>query len=181
MVVGFTDGNSIVSYPHDVLDWHEIVNDNLGELNYSVIYCPLTGTATAWDRTIDGEVTTFGVSGLLYNTNIVPYDRETKSNWSQLYDAAVWGKMKGTKPQNYMVLETKWETWKKLFPDSKVMNLNTGFNRNYGDYPYGNYKNEEYLIFPVKYHDKRLHEKERVHAIIVNGNARVYRFSSFTG
>ncbi|MCF6357917.1 MAG: DUF3179 domain-containing protein [Draconibacterium sp.] len=61
------------------------------------------------------------------------------------------------------------------------MNYNTGYNRNYGNYPYGDYKENSALIFPVKYLDTRLHAKERVHAVIINENARVYRFEQFTG
>ncbi len=180
-IVGISDGSNIKAYPHDVLDWHEIVNDGIGQIDYSVIYCPLTGTATAWDRNVDGKVTSFGVSGLLYNTNIVPYDRATDSNWSQLFDKAIFGKNKGEKPKTYMVLETTWQTWQKLYPDSKIMNFNTGYNRNYGNYPYGDYRDNSRLIFPVKYLDSRLHAKERVHAVIINGKARVYRFEEFTG
>ena len=180
-IVGITDGSNVKAYPHDVLDWHEIVNDGMGQIDYSIIYCPLTGTATAWDRNINGKITTFGVSGLLYNTNIIPYDRATDSNWSQLFNKSIYGKMKGTKPKTYMVLETTWKTWKKLYPRSKIMNFNTGHNRNYGKYPYGSYKDDSALIFPVKYLDTRLHAKERVHAVIVNGKARVYRFENFTG
>ncbi|NQU54041.1 MAG: DUF3179 domain-containing protein, partial [Bacteroidetes bacterium] len=168
--------------PHYVLDWHEIINDRMGQTSYSIIYCPLTGTATAWDNNINGENTTFGVSGLLYNTNIVPYDRATGSNWSQLFDSAIFGQLKGVKPKTYMVLETKWETWKKLYPDSKLMNFNTGLERSYGEYPYGNYRDEDSgLIFPVKYMDTRLQTKKRVHAVVVNGKARVYRFANFSG
>jgi len=181
LLVGVTNGDNIKVYPHDVLDWHEIVNDGLGQIDYSLIYCPLTGTATAWDRIINGERTTFGVSGLLYNTNIVPYDRATDSNWSQLFNASVFGELKGTKPKNYMALETRWDTWKKLYPGANIMNFDTGHNRDYGNYPYGNYRTDASLIFPVKYTDERLHPKERVHAIIINGKARVYRFESFTG
>lgn len=181
LVVGIAYGGEIVAYPHDVLDWHEIVNDAISDLSYAIIYCPLTGTATAWDREIDGKVTSFGVSGLLYNTNIVPYDRATSSNWSQLYDGAIWGENKGLKAKNYMVLETTFKTWEQLYPESRLMNFETGYGRNYGTYPYGDYKQSLSLIFPVKYEDPRLHLKERVHAIIKNGNARVYRFNSFTG
>jgi hypothetical protein len=180
LVVGISDGTSVKAYPHYVLDWHEIVNDAMGQMSYSIIYCPLTGTATAWDNHINGENTTFGVSGLLYNTNIVPYDRGTGSNWSQLFDAAIFGQLQGKKPKTYMVLETRWETWKKLYPDSKLMNFNTGLERSYTKYPYGNYKEDSGLLFPVKYLDTRLHAKQRVHALIVNGKARVYRFANFS-
>lgn len=179
LVVGIHNGYEAKAYPHAVLDWHEIVNDKLDDREYAIIYCPLTGSATAWDRKINGSSTTFGVSGLLYNTNIIPYDRETRSNWSQLFDVAVNGELKGTKPVKYMVVETKWETWKSLYPESRIMNYSTGHNRNYGDYPYGNYKNDKALIFPVKYNDTRLDAKERVHAVISNGKAKVYRFTTF--
>ena len=179
LVVGYKNGDKTKAYPHDVLDWHEIVNDQLSGTNYAIIYCPLTGTATAWDRNLSGTMTTFGVSGLLFNTNIIPYDRTSSSNWSQLFNKSISGLYVGQVPRNYMVLETKWSTWRKLYPASEVMNFNTGHSRNYGTYPYNNYKNDKSLIFPVKYHDLRLHEKERVHAVIVNGKARVYRFESF--
>lgn len=179
LVVGITNGTQSKAYPHNVLDWHEIVNDQMDEQFYSLIYCPLTGTATAWNRTINNKTTTFGVSGLLYNTNIVPYDRETQSNWSQLFDLSIFGELAGTRPENYTVLETKWETWIKMYPDSKVVNYKTGFSRSYGVYPYGDYKTEEYLIFPVKYPDERLFAKERVHCVVVNGTARVYQFKYF--
>jgi hypothetical protein len=181
LVVGISDGLSVKAYPHFVLDWHEIVNDKMGETDFSIIYCPLTGTASAWDNNINGIKTNFGVSGLLYNTNIVPYDRATNSNWSQLFDAAIFGQLKGVKPKTHMVVETTWATWEKLYPNSKLLNTNTSLNRNYGDYPYGNYRIDESLIFPVKYPDKRLHAKQRVHAVIVNGKARVYRFENFGG
>lgn len=181
LVVGISHNQTQVAYPHSVLDWHEIVNDGIGNLNYALIYCPLTGTATAWNRKIDGRITSFGVSGLLYNTNIVPYDRASKSNWSQLLDKAIWGAHKGDKARNYMVLETTFSTWKLLFPSSNVMNFATGHSRDYDAYPYGSYKTDDHLIFPVKYQDTRLHKKERVYAVIINGKARVYRFLNFTG
>lgn len=180
LVIGFSNGTTQKAYPHSVLDWHEIVNDQVKDFDYSIIYCPLTGTGTAWNRNINGSLTTFGVSGLLFNTNIIPYDRATESNWSQIFDRSIYGEMKGERTKNFMVVETTWQTWKKMYPDSKVVNLDTGFSRDYGKYPYGStYKNDAHLLYPVAFRDKRLHEKERVHAILVNGKARVYRFDSF--
>lgn len=181
LVVGISDGSSVKAYPHFILDWHEIVNDKIEDTDISIIYCPLTGTASAWDNIINGIKTNFGVSGLLYNTNIIPYDRATNSNWSQLFDLAIFGQFKGVKPKTHMLVETTWATWEKLYPNSKLLTPNTSLNRNYGNYPYGNYRVDESLIFPVKYLDKRLHAKQRVHAVIVNGKARVYRFANFGG
>ena len=67
------EDNEVKIYPHPILDWHEIINDGIGDKKYALTYCPLTGTSLAWDRTINGQETTFGVSGLLYNTNLMPY------------------------------------------------------------------------------------------------------------
>ena len=65
----------IRAYPHPVLDWHEIINDNVDDNAVAITYCPLTGTGIAWDANINGINTTFGVSGLLYNSNLMPFDQ----------------------------------------------------------------------------------------------------------
>ena len=75
LVIGYKVGNDARAYPHKILDWHEIINDDINGKPVAIIYCPLTGTAIAWSRFIEGSVSTFGVSGLLYNTNLMPYDR----------------------------------------------------------------------------------------------------------
>lgn len=175
----FSDG-SIHVYPHEILDWHEIINDASGSDAQAMIYCPLTGTALAWDRNINGKTTTFGVSGLLYNSNIIPYDRETDSNWSQLELECVNGDLLGSAPTSYTVWETKWSTLLATYPDALVVSTNTGFNRSYGTYPYGEYRTNSNLIFPVSNEDNRLHEKERVRGVIINGKAKAYSIESFT-
>jgi len=176
LVLGFVDGSEVRAYPHKILDWHEIVNDNTPNHSLAVIYCPLTGTGIGWDRHAGGKKTTFGVSGLLYNSNIIPYDRETDSNWSQLLLKSVNGKLAGTRPVIHNLVETSWKTWKTMYPDTKVLSLNTGHNRNYGQYPYGTYKTSESLIFPVGNTDSRIHLKERVLAVIENDKAIAFRF-----
>ncbi|MEM8528113.1 MAG: DUF3179 domain-containing (seleno)protein [Bacteroidota bacterium] len=95
LVVGVKVGAEIRAYPHLILDWHEIVNDQLEDLSLALNYCPLTGTAIGWKSKIDGKVTTFGVSGLLYNTNLMPYDRLTNSTWSQMRLDCVEGELQG--------------------------------------------------------------------------------------
>ena len=67
LVIGFSSGNQARAYPHKILDWHEIINDEVNGKKLAVTYCPLTGTGIGWKRSIDGQTTTFGVSGLLYN------------------------------------------------------------------------------------------------------------------
>ena len=168
--------------PHRILDWHEIINDEIGELKLSITYCPLTGTGIGWNREIDGTLTTFGVSGLLYNTNLIPYDRATDSNWSQMLLKSVNGALIGTKIETYQLIETTWGTWKEMYPNTKVVSeTSTGYNRNYDRYPYGDYRtNHDKLIFPVAVEDTRLPWKERVLGVVINEKAKGYTFGKIS-
>jgi hypothetical protein len=180
LVLGIKNGNDVRAYPHAILDWHEIINDNIGDVSVAITYCPLTGTGIGWNRIIKGNETTFGVSGLLYNTNLIPYDRATGSNWSQILNESVNGQLLGEKADLIQLFETDWLTWKSLFPNSQVLSINTGFSRTYGISPYGDYNtNNDRFLFPVP-KDSRLPSKERVLAIVDEGLAKAYRFESFT-
>lgn len=180
LVLGIKFGDDIRAYPHAILDWHEIINDGIDEHKFAVTYCPLTGSGIAWNRQLEGKETTFGVSGLLYNTNLIPYDRATNSNWSQMRLQSVSGKMKGEFIETYQLVETTWETWKKMYPASRVVTTSTGFNKPYGNFPYGDFRtNHDYLLFPVNNEDSRLERKVRVHGIISDGTAKAYSINSF--
>lgn len=175
LVVAVKRGGTIKAYPHNILDWHEIVNDQIGGTNFALTYCPLTGTAIGWERG-DG---TFGVSGLLYNSNLIPYDRLTGSYWSQMLNESVRGLRVEEKIERISVVEVRWKNFKEAYPDAKVLTRNTGFDRDYDSYPYGGYRGSADLLFPVARRDSRLFEKERVHGIQMSGINRVYDFSSF--
>jgi len=180
LVIGFVQGDDARAYPHRILDWHEIINDQVGEVNISVSYCPLTGTGIGWNREIDGSVTTFGVSGLLYNSNLIPYDRLTGSNWSQILLECVNGTQLGSAIETYPLVETTWLTWREMYPSTKVVSLETGYSRDYSRYPYGKYRTQhDFLIFPVSNTDERLSNKERVHGILFEASTRVYPITAF--
>jgi len=179
LVIGIKKGDDVRAYPHAILDWHEIINDNIGDVSVAVTYCPLTGTGIGWDRNINGVETTFGVSGLLYNTNLIPYDRATDSNWSQILNESVNGSLSGQKADLIYLFETDFKTWKSMYPNSKVVSVFTGFDRTYGITPYGNYaNNSDFFLFPVE-KDNRLTLKDRVLAIVDEGDAKVYTFDVF--
>ncbi len=178
LVLGIEHNGALKAYPMPILDWHEIVNDEINGLYLAVTYCPLTGTAVGWERKIGEVVTTFGVSGLLYNNNLMPYDRRTNSTWSQQRLECVNGSMVGRKPKTYNLIETTFATWKKAFPDFQVMNANTGFDRRYSLYPYGDYReNHELLFFPLSQSDGRLPAKERVLGVIGKEVVKAFRFN----
>ncbi|MCH7859796.1 MAG: DUF3179 domain-containing protein [Candidatus Marinimicrobia bacterium] len=179
LVVGVKVGAETRAYPHLILDWHEIVNDQISSSNYALTYCPLTGSAISWNRTIGGQTTTFGVSGLLYNTNLIPYDRASGSNWSQMRLLCVQGENIGSAVEIFPIVETTWKTWREMYPETKVMTTSTGYSRSYGAYPYGSYRSDRSLLFPISDSDDRLHPKERVAGLIVDDQAKVYRLGTF--
>ncbi len=112
LILAVKVGSEVRGYPHPILDWHEIVNDVMGDNKFAVTYCPLTGTGIGWNRVVNGEETTFGVSGLLYNTNLIPYDRKTDSNWSQMRNECVNGELMGDDADLVHMVEMSWSTWK---------------------------------------------------------------------
>ncbi len=179
LILGLVVGTDARAYPHKILDWHEIINDEIQGENFVITYCPLTGTGIGWTQEQHGKTSTFGVSGLLYNSNLVPYDRETDSYWSQMRLDCIKGSRKGEKIETIQLIETTWGTWKNIYPNTQVVSTNTGYSRNYSRYPYGNYKTDETVYFPVSVEDNRLHAKEVVHGIIINDFVKIYRFEQF--
>jgi hypothetical protein len=180
LVIGIQIGNFIRAFPHPILDRHEIVNHTIEQTSFALTYCPLTGSALAWDTSLFTFNSTFGVSGLLYNSNLIAYDRETDSNWAQMLNLCVNGELAGEKAKVIHVIETTWGTWKELYPQSLMLSTDTGFSSNYAIYPYGDYKTSDNLIFSVDNLDGRLHKKERVHGIIIGDFTKVFVINSFT-
>jgi len=131
---------------------------------------------------VNGSVTEFGVSGLLYRNNLVPYDRGTDSNWSQMRLQSVNGEVSGTRIETIQVIETTWKTWKAMYPSSLVLSRDTGFSRSYQGFFYGSdySTNPSRILFPVKNQDNRLGGKDRVHGIIPPlSNPKVYPIEQF--
>ncbi|NIN68937.1 MAG: DUF3179 domain-containing protein, partial [Anaerolineae bacterium] len=76
-------GDDARAYPIQILMWHEIVNDTIGEVPVAVTYCPLCNTGVAFERTFDGQVLDFGTTGRLRYSNLIMYDRQTETWWQQ--------------------------------------------------------------------------------------------------
>jgi hypothetical protein len=183
LVVLLSKGGEVNVYPHRILDSHEIVNDDY----VTISYCPLTGSAIGLNNNIevDGQIkkTTFGVSGLLYNTNLILYDRLTDSYWSQMKNQCVAGNLIGIFPKNEVLVETTVKTVKEMFPNAQVLSNKTGVfsTSQYNRYPYGDYQtNNSRLLFPVSNTDNRVPGKERVLGVVINDEAQAFRFSDFS-
>lgn len=180
LVLGIKINNQVRAYPHKILDYHEIVNDKIQDLAFCITYCPLTGTGIGWNREINGTVTEFGVSGLIYKNNLIAYDRFTDSQWAQMHNLSVHGEYIGTTAHTLNIIETKWSTWKKSYPSSSILSTETGFSRDYDDYPYGDFKtDDDSFLFPVENEDDRLPSKDRVHGIQIDSTYVVYPIKEF--
>ena len=185
LVVGIKIGDDVRAYPHRILDWHEIVNEqyllNGMPQNVSLSYCPLTGSAVLWKAIAGFADPTFGTSGTLYNSNLVLYDRETKSLWSQMLEQGLRGSMVGDIPERLQAVETRWDTWFSMYPETRVLSENTGYSRDYNEYPYGTFKTDRSVLFPlVNEPDGRLHKKTRVLGINVGDSSKVYPIRHFS-
>jgi hypothetical protein len=162
-------------YPLQIMTWHEIVNDTIAGDPILITYCPLCGSGIAYERKLDGEAVEFGTSGKLYNSNLVMYDRKTNSYWTQIFGQAIVGERTGEELREISIDTVVWRDWKKAHPDSIVLSQDTGHSRNYGQDPYGNYYEDSFLFFPVEEEDNRLHNKDVVFGIEINGAFKAYR------
>ncbi len=150
IVVGVYHQGIAKAYPYGILNWHEIVNDNIANLPITVTLCPFCDTNPVFIRKIANRVTTFGVSGKLYQSCLVMYDRHTESLWSQPWGIAVAGKHTNFELQRIPSFKTTLGRWKKRYPNTLVLSTDTGHQRNYQHYPYGTYNTDNSMVFPVK-------------------------------
>jgi len=162
IVFGIVEGGVTRCYPQRILVWHEIVNDRIGDLGLAVTYCPLTGTAIAFER---GE-TEFGVSGRLVNSNLIMYDRDTDTWFPQVLSVGIRGPHTGAALVERPVVWTSWGRWRAAYPGTEVLSTATGFARNYRRDPYGAYnplsgyyRPDSATIFPLLNTDRRFSPK----------------------
>ena len=165
------------AYPISILNWHEIVNDKINQHSFAVTYCPLCGTGVAFYAKLRGKDAEFGVSGLLYNSDVLLYDRETESLWSQILGEAISGELVGEKLNAIPISHTTWRDWLKQHPDTMVLSEDTGFSRDYSRNPYQGYEKSRSLYFQVNNEaPATYHPKEQVIGLEVEGVFKAYPF-----
>jgi len=173
-VIGVAEGTQARAYPLEILIWHELVNDRLGGRPLLVSYCPLCGTALVFDRRLGDEERRFGVSGLLYQSDLLMFDRESESLWSQVSAHAVTGPARGRRLTLVRSRLVHWADWKRTHPETTVLSRQTGHDRRYGETPYLDYATSDRLMFPVR-RDGRYHPKMRTLGLRhSDGRARGY-------
>jgi Protein of unknown function (DUF3179) len=123
LVVGLERGGEARAYPVDLLALHEVVNDVVGGEPVGVTWCPICATGLGFERRIGGRTLSFGVSGYLYRNNLVLFDRETGSLWSQLLGGAVTGRLRGQELRRVPLVQTTWAEWKAAHPHTRVLSI----------------------------------------------------------
>lgn len=151
------------AFPSKILDRHEIVNDTFGGDPLAITWCPLCGSAVGIERTVGGTVTTFGVSGVLYNSDLVLYDRETETLWDQIEASGIAGPLNGEHLTFVPVSMSKWSKWRAKHPDTLVLSTETGFDFDYSQDRFAEYRDSTRLFMPVSHEDDRLHAKTVVY------------------
>ena len=171
-VLVVSEGDKAKAYPIGVLNRHEVVNDSLGHRKIAVVYCPLCGSGTVFDRLVNGKLRRFGVSGYLYKSDVLLWDDVTESFWSQIKGEAVVGPDTGTKLTWLPVENTTFGDFHSRFPKGLVL---TG--------PYGDsiYKQQAYAGWEKKNSpglfmnswevSPKLHMKAVVTGVVVAGEA----------
>ena len=181
-VVGVVVGKEARAYPLKILNYHEVVNDRLDGIPFAVTYCPLCDSVVVFDRRTDSGEREFGVSGLLYNSNVLMYDRRGRpeSLWSQVMAKGVSGPG-ARKDLDVLPADlTTWQEWLARHPETDVLSDRTGYaGNNYRANPYRDYFAGRNLMFPVKPMNNRLPAKSMVLGVWSDGKARAYPLAAF--
>ena len=178
-VIGVEIAGDARAYPLRQLNWNYVINDVIGGRPVAVTYDPLCDSAVVFSRNVGGRTLEFAVSGLLYNSNLLMFDRrpdgQGESLWSQLQFRAIAGPA-AEKTAQLEVLPAavvRWKTWRARFPQTRVMALNVEhidrFKRTYSAY-----QGAESIMFPVEPlpATNELRLKGRIVALKTNGRWR---------
>lgn len=180
-VVAFEIDGEAKAYPLQILIWHEIVNDVVADVPVAITFCPLCNAAIAFDRRLDGDVLDFGTSGLLRNSDLVMYDRQTESLWQQLTGEAIIGDLTGARLTFLPASIVGFKDFKAAHPGGAVLSRETGARRPYGENPYVGYDTigQQPFLFRGET-DGRLPAMERVVAVTLGQVDVAYPLSTLT-
>jgi hypothetical protein len=153
------------AYPKRILAWHEMFVDRVGGVDVAGVYCTLCGTMILYRTTYDGTKHDLGTSGFLYRSNKLMYDRATQSLWNTIWGTPVVGPLagRGIELERGSVVTTTWGEWKRRHPNTQVLSLETGYDRDYSEgAAYRDYFATDALMFGVPRLDTRLKNKDEV-------------------
>ena len=168
IVFGIKINGDARAYPKRILAWHEMFTDTIGGVPIAGVYCTLCGTVIPFRTQVNGVNYTLGTSGFLYRSNKLMYDRATQSLWSTERGEPVLGPLadKGIVLPYESVVTTTWGAWRKRHPNSTVLSLDTGHQRDYSEgAAYREYFATDELMFSTPFNDQRLANKQEILAL----------------
>ena len=169
------------AYPKRILGWHEMFTDTIGGLSVAGVYCTLCGSMILYETTVDGVHYDLGTSGFLYRSNKLMYDQATQSLWNTLWGRPVIGPLVGRNIElaRRSVLTTTWGEWRRRHPDTRVLSLDTGYEKDYSEgAAYREYFATDRLMFTVPKTDGRLKNKAEVLALLSQDGAEALAISA---
>lgn len=167
------------AYPLAILIWHEMVNDSIAGRPILVSYCPLCNSAVVFDRTVGSDVLDFGVSGMLRQSDMVMFDRQTDSLWQQITGEGLVGAMTGRHLAVVSSQLVPFGAFAQQYPRGKVLSRSTGYDKPYGHNPYVGYEAAAQTMFPVKAGKRRdVLGFDRLLVVSVGGRTKAYPFSA---
>ena len=181
-VIGVSVNGEHRAYPLLILNVHEIVNDTLGGVAVAITYNPPCDAVAVFERTLDGVPLEFGVSGLLYNSNLLMYDRRPdglgESLWSQLQARAIAGPAagRGARLVPRPAALISWSQWLALHPETTVLSRDPRLARRYKETSYAVYFRSSDIKFPVRPQPPAdgPPAKERLIAVATSQGVRAY-------
>ena len=187
LVFGVSINGDVRAYPLRILGWHEMLNDVIGGVPVALAYCTLCGSGILFETAVAGLAGrdapfVFGSSGLLYRSNKLMFDRETNSLWSQFTGKPVVGRLVGigVELKQHPIVITTWGAWKVQNPLTLVLDLDTGYTRDYGSgVVYKDYFASQDLMFPVVVNETKQKAKEYVFGIREFGASRAWPLVAF--
>ncbi len=120
-VISLEINGDVRAYPIAVMMVHEIVNDTVGGIPVVITYCPLCNASLVFERTVDGKILDFGVTGKLRNSDLIMYDKQTESWWQQFLGVGMVGKMDGKKLKQIPSRIESFALFKERYKSAKVL------------------------------------------------------------
>ncbi len=174
VVFGLEVNGNARAYPKRILAWHELFTDTIGGVPVAGVYCTLCGTVILYEIELDGVRYDLGTSGFLYRSNKLMYDRATQSLWNTIWGRPVIGPLARESIQlaRRSVVTTTWGEWRRRHPNTRVLSLDTGHQRDYSEgAAYREYFATDDLMFNVPKVDRRLKNKDEVLALVLTEEA----------
>ncbi len=186
LIFGVAINGDVRAYPLRIMGWHEMFNEVIGGVPVALAYCTLCGSGILFETDVAGGAKpfVFGSSGFLYRSNKLMFDRETNSLWNQFTGKPVVGPLadSGIELQQRPVVISRWADWRAQNPGTKVLDLQTGFRRDYGSgVVYNDYFGSDDLMFPVQVDQSEFKQKSYVFGIRVQGEAKAWPLKFFPG